>query len=71
MQRLVENAEECRGVLEAHHPEPLDLLAAGIEEDDAGWPEEAETLQQGLVLLPVVGDVGLEQGKALDRKSVV
>src|ERR1035438_524685 len=39
------------------HPQPRDFFALTIEENDAGRSEQAEALEQGLVLGRIGGDV--------------
>src|SRR5262249_25280399 len=39
------------------HSQPFDFTAGAVEEHDAGWAEEAELLEQRLVLGRVGGDI--------------
>ena len=51
--------QESLGILEADDAQTVDFLAGAVEEDDAGWAEEVEALEQCLVVIVVGGDIDL------------
>src|SRR5690606_8042603 len=61
LQRPIQHRRERLRLHEPHHAHALALLARAVKEDDPRRPEQAEALEQRLVLVVVGGDVGLEQ----------